>query len=143
MPGSLTHETRRSSKRRGGKFRRAENSSNHASMQSTHRFLFRSLLVSAKTSNFCDSQTFQIRYSLPSNGCCRNTILMSCATPSLLGAKECVQKGNYEKNNRIKAANSMDLSRGKRLGFFRQKNCHPIIQTNKIKLDFCGFALLP
>ena len=56
--------------------------------------------------------------------------------------KERVQKGNYEKK-RIKAANSMDLSRGKRLGFFRQKNCHPIIQTNKIKLDFCVFALLP
>ena len=53
-----------------------------------------------------------------------------------------VQKGNYEKK-RIKAANSMDLSRGKCLGFFRQKNRHPIIQTNKIKLYFCRFALIP
>ena len=47
------------------------------------------------------------------------------------------------RKKRIKAANSMDLSRGKRLGFFRQKNRHPIIQTNITTLDFCRFALFP
>ena len=57
-------------------------------------------------------------------------------------AKERVQKGNYEKN-RIKAANSMDLSRRKHLGFLQQKNRQPITQTNKRRLDFCRFALIP
>ena len=99
MPGSLTHETRRSSKRRGGKFRRAENSSNHASMQPTHRFLFRSLLVSAKTSNFCDSQTFQIRYSLPSNGCCRNTTRTNCGTHLSAVAKSAFKKETTKKQS--------------------------------------------
>ena len=38
-----------------------------------------------------------IRYSLPSNGCCRNTILMSCATPSLLDAMCAFKKETTKK----------------------------------------------